>query len=655
MIVYSSSARQFQAEVDENRIADRIEEAFVSCFGYRPGHSERQSWNNSMQFMERIVRKARIPDDCGILIEYNLPTTSRRIDFMITGQNSSHQDNFVVIELKQWEAAAATSRNGIVSTFTGGRQQEVTHPSYQAWSYMQFLTDMNSAIQDGSMKGSACAYLHNYALKQPEPLHSDQYLEIIEEAPLFFKEDHEALQQFIYKQVAKGKGINTMMLIEHGRLRPSRKLMDHVAGLFQGNNEFVLLDEQKVAYETIIERALNATRKTVIMIKGGPGTGKSVISMNAFGTLLQHGKNLKFVAPNQAFRQVMIEYLASGKVRTKARIRNLFTGSAVFWDTPLNAFDVLVVDEAHRLKKRGAYMYKGENQVEDVIRSARVTILFVDDAQQIRPDDCGSTAEIRRCARQHNAELIEMELSAQFRCSGAEGFINWLDDVLQIQHTANFDGWDQESFEFEIMPSPNDVYNWVQEKQSQGFKARMLAGYAWDWTKESENPRGEVKDVIIPEHDFALPWNQRLNSSLWAVLDEGVEQIGCIHTSQGLEFDYIGVIIGNDLKYDPTAGKVYADADSYKDKTGKKGISDDPEKLTQYIRNIYKTLLSRGMSGCYVYICDDYLREYMKTRLSFSTDDTNVLTETDEFLKVKEQTYIYETNSEKHLKIADKD
>lgn len=640
MIVYSSDASSFRQDVESNQIADRIEDAFYSRFGYRPGHSERQSWNNSMQFMERIVRNARVPDDCGVLIEFNLPATSRRIDFMITGQDESRRENFVVVELKQWEKAEATSRNDIVSTFTGGRRQDVTHPSYQAWSYMQYLTDMNAAIQDDGIRGSACAYLHNYALKQPEPLLMTQYQEIVQEAPVFFKEDYQSLQQFIYRNVGLGKGVNTMMLIEHGRLRPSRKLMDHVASLFQGNNEFVLLDEQKVAYETIVERALHATRKTVIMIKGGPGTGKSVISVNAFGTLLQHGQNVKFVAPNQAFRQVMLEYLVKEQPRSRARIKSLFDGSSKFWNVPLNAFDVLVVDEAHRLKKAGAYMYRGENQVADVIRAARVTILFVDDGQQIRPDDCGSAAEIRQFAKHFNAELIEMELTAQFRCSGAEGYINWLDDVLQIRHTANFDGWDRESFAFEIMDSPNDVLARIREKQAQDFKARMLAGYAWDWTDERVNPKGEVKDVAISEHDFAMPWNQRTNSSLWAVMPEGVEQVGCIHTSQGLEFDYVGVIIGKDLRFDPVTGEVYADAASYKDRTGMKGISGNREKLTQYIRNIYKTLLSRGMNGCYVYVSDDGLRAYLHRRLEHKIDDTN-----DE--------YAYELGDEIGLRVAD--
>ncbi|HEY5466975.1 MAG TPA: DNA/RNA helicase domain-containing protein, partial [Clostridia bacterium] len=250
-----------------------------------------------------------------------------------------------------------------------------------------------------------------------------------------------------------------------------------------------------------------------------------------------HRKNVRFVAPNAAFRSVMLDQLSASHARSKAQINDLFEGSSGFWDTPANAYDILVVDEAHRLKRRGAYMYKGQNQVDDIIRSSRISILFIDDRQQIRPDDVGTTDEIRKYAVQYQAELVEMELTAQFRCAGAEGFLNWIDDVLQIQETGNFSGWDQNAFEFDILDSPHDVYRIVREKQESQMKARMLAGFAWDWTPAHSNPKGEVNDVIIPEYDFAMPWNQRQNSSMWAVLPEGIRQIGCILT----EFEYFKV------------------------------------------------------------------------------------------------------------------
>lgn len=614
MILYSSSALDFRQDVDSNQITQKIEGAFVQKLGYRPGNSERHSWNNSMQFMERIIRNSKVPDDCGILIEFNIPATSRRIDFMITGRDDQQRDHFVIVELKQWEKAQALHEPTLVKTLLGGGEHPTTHPSYQAWSYKQYLSDMNEAIDRESYAGHAVAYLHNYGQQTPEPLLAPQYSQLVKEAPLFFRDDYARLQNYIYRKVCTGQGVNTMYLIENSRLKPSKRLMDYIGRLFLGHNDFVLLDEQRVAYELILSNALNPKQKTVMIVEGGPGTGKSVISMNVFGKLIQSGKNAKFVAPNQAFREVMLETLARQRVANKVRLKSLFSGSSSFWDSHQDFYDVLVVDEAHRLKNHTQYMYRGKNQVDDVIRSARVSILFVDDGQQIRPSDIGSTAEIKRIAAIYDAHVIQLKLQAQFRCAGAEGFINWITDVLQIEQTGNFDGWDESAFEFKLCDTPQQVYDYVSDRSHEGYKSRMLAGYAWEWTS-TNNTHGQIADVRIDEHQFAMPWNQRTNSSLWALQETGLNQVGCIHTSQGLEFDYVGILIGHDLVFDPKTLKVKANRAEYYDTSGMAGLSNRPEELNRLIKNIYKVLCSRGMKGCSIFVRDEHLRNHFKSRL----------------------------------------
>ncbi len=614
MFIYSSNALDFRKAVDTNQITEKIETSFIQKMGKRPTRGEKSAWNNSMRFMESVIRNSRVADDCGILIEYNIPATSRRIDFIIAGTNEEGQENFIVVELKQWDQAQSTDKDGVVVAFVGGNHREMAHPSYQAWSYRQQLSDMNEAIYINDLQGYACAYLHNYREAQPEPLKAAQYQNIIRQTPLFFSEDYDKLQKFMYKHVGKGKGINLLYLIENGKIRPSKKLIDHIGRLFNGNQAFVLLDEQKVAYETILHLAKKADQKTTIIVQGGPGTGKSVVSMNAFGGLLKERLNVKFVAPNASFRDVMVEMLTSQNLKGKMRIRSLFTGSSSFYDAPENFFDVLIVDEAHRLKNKQAYQYLGENQVEDVIKAAKVSVFFIDDGQRIRPEDIGTVAEIQTKAEAYHAEVHHIALTAQFRCSGAEGFLNWIDDVLQIKETGNFNGWDKEAFEFRLCDTPNELYRIIQEKNSLGHRARMLAGFAWPWTKE-RNHNGEVPDVAIEEHDFSMPWNSRSFRSTWAIKEDGVGQIGCVHTSQGLEFDYVGIIIGNDLKYDSAEMKLYADYDEYKDVAGKKGLRHDRDKLTELVKNIYKILMSRGMKGCYVFCRDREMQAYFRKRL----------------------------------------
>lgn len=613
MTVYKGLARDFKDDVARNVIDEKIANCFLRQFGYYPGSSERNSWTYSLRFMDTIIRIGSIPDDCGVLIEFNIPNTNKRIDFLITGKDENGGSNFVVVELKQWQEARATPYKDVVITFVGHGERTVAHPSYQAYSYNTFLVDMNTSIQQNRIGGHACAYLHNYQPKRNEPLLEQHYMETVLKAPIFFKHDVRKLQDYIASKVGRGNGTEVLKHIENGEVRPSKELIDCVVGLLKGNDEFILLDDQKVAFEAIMSICESSRDKTVVMVKGGPGTGKSVIALNVFGKLLQGKKNVRFVAPNAAFRNVMLETLVKNDPRQRVRVKNLFMGSASLWECRDNEFNVLVVDEAHRLKNEMAYGYKGDNQIEDIISSSRIVIFFVDDRQRIRPEDIGSSDEIARIAKKYNADLHEFSLDAQFRCAGAKDFIAWVEKALQIDSSARTTAWDRESFDFRIYSTPNKLFKAVKEKNDEGFKARLVAGYAWDWTSLSENnDRAQILDVSMPEYDFAMPWNQRTKSELWAILPNGLEQIGCVHTIQGLEFDYIGVIIGNDLRYNRATGKVEAVWNEYKDKAGKKGLKNDPMTFNALVKNIYRILLSRGMRGCYVFCRDKNLRDYLQ-------------------------------------------
>ena len=625
MIIYKSTVRKFVDDIFANKIDEEIDKACLRNLGRSVLKTEGASWRHSLGYMERVVREADLPDDCGILIEYVIPSTFKRIDFIVSGKDADANSKFIIVELKQWEKAASTSKDSIVTTFLAGNpDRETTHPSYQAHSYKMFLKDFNENVYKGQLSPFSCAYLHNYIENNPEPLKDNVYGEIVEDTPLFFKHDTQKLAEFLKKHVGKGQGEDILYEIESGRIRPSRKLIDHLCEMFKGNKEFVLIDEQKVAYEKAIDVALNATEKSVLIIKGGPGTGKSVISVNVLGGILSAEKNVAFVAPNASFRDVMIKSLA--KENKISRIKHLFKGASAFHADEKHIYDVLIVDEAHRLKNGSAYQYKGDNQIEDIIKASIISVFFIDDDQRIRPEDIGTVEELKRVAEKYTKNVEEIELTAQFRCAGAEGYINWLDDVLHIKQTANYDGWNHQEFDFRICKTPQELHSKIKHKNNTGCNARMLAGYAWNWTSEKDgNRNAQVHDVHIPEHNFSMPWNSRSMRTSWAIEKEGVDQVGCIHTSQGLEFDYVGVIVGHDLCFSIDDGSYSVDWKSYKDSAGKKGLKDDPQQLSRLIRNIYKTLMTRGMKGCYVYFCDKKVEEYFKERLELSAANNSSL------------------------------
>lgn len=623
MIVYEANAKKFIEDVDSNQIISEIEKAFQEKLGRGIPPSEFSAYANSLPRMGNVVRRSNVADDCGILIEYKIPLTNFRIDFVIAGTDIDGNKNFVIVELKQWQQATVADGDGLVESYTGNAQRVVTHPSYQALRYKDFISDFNEVVYSGVVKTYSCAYLHNYPNKEPEPLLDGKYQKIIKDSPIYFRDDQSKLEDFLSKYVKYGKGVEILYEINNGKIRPSKKLIDHVASMFEGNQNYILLDEQKVVFETARSIA-NKKEKSVIIVKGGPGTGKSVVSVNLVSVLLRDKLNAIFVAPNSSFRDTLVKRLT--QTHSAQRIKNIFKGSATFYDAKENEFDVLIVDEAHRLKQKGAFMYRGTNQVDDVIKAATTSIFFIDDDQAVRPEDIGTVRELKRVAESHCAKIYEMELTAQFRCAGAEGYINWVDDVLQLKETGNYDGWDKKSFDFKIFDSPNEMREAINKKSKQNHSARILAGYAWEWTSASEgNSDGGVEDVTIPEYDFKMPWNSRKVGTTWAIDERGIEQVGCIHTSQGLEFDYVGVIVGNDLIFDSEKNTFSTDHTKYKDKTGKKGMRDKPKELNKLVRNIYKVLLTRGMRGCYVYFVDKETEKYFKNRIAAGKNQQKVV------------------------------
>lgn len=615
MIIYQNSVTGFQSDVDNNQIADKIEQEFIEKIGHTVSPSEKSSWNNSLYRMGTIVRLSKLPDTCWILIEYNIPSTSKRIDFLICGHDQHNQKNFIIVELKQWEKATTTDMPYLVNTFIHGNYHDVAHPSYQAYSYKHFLCDMSTAVYEKNIHSYSCAYLHNYKAGKKEPLLDKKYAEFYLDTPIFFKDDAPKLEKFFHEYVGRGNGDTIVQDFVSSKIKPSKKFIEYVSDLFQHNPAYILLDEQVIAYANIMKYTCASDKRTTIIVNGGPGTGKSVVAMNVFVDLLKSGKNALFVAPNSSFKTAMIDVLAWHKVKAKNRLMKIFSGSTKFCEVSPLSYDVLIVDEAHRLKAKGTYMYKGDSQVEDIIKASRVNVFFIDDEQRIRPNDEGSMDYVESVAKKNHSEVIKVELKAQFRCSGADGFVNWVEHTLQIRDTANFDGWDKESFEFKIMDSPQDLEKYIQRKRINGYTARIVAGFAWPWTAAKDgNPDAEIADVKIAEYGYARPWNSRHDQYTWAIDESKSHQIGCIHTSQGLEFDYVGVILGRDIYYDPDTHTVNGDYENYYDKTGKSGLRNKPDELTQYIKNIYRVLMTRGIKGCTIFCCDKNLQAYMKNR-----------------------------------------
>lgn len=620
MIIYEADVAEFLNDVADEVIVDRLYSVYQEKIG-RTSKSEIRSWDHSLQRMSNVLRDRAIPRDAKTAIEFKIPNTGKRVDFIVAG-NDGKENHAVIIELKQWETVEKNDRLDavVVETYLGGAKRPTTHPSYQAWSYASLIEDFNEDVRTIPIHLRPCAYLHNYFIQENDPLLDGHYAEHIERAPVFRKGEMEQLRDFIKRYIKYGDKNDIIAKIENGRIRPSKSLQDSMVAMLQGNPEFVMIDDQKIIYEQILDcvaSCMAQSEKGVFIVKGGPGTGKSVLAINLLVQHIQDDYFAMYVTKNSAPRDVYATKL-KGTMKKKS-IDNLFKGSGSFHATEKNEFDILIVDEAHRLnEKSGLFSNLGENQVKELMNSAKFSVFFIDEAQRVTLKDIGSVGLIKQFAKELGVQVYEGELASQFRCDGSDGYMAWLDDVLGIRETANSHDLGMD-YDIQIVNSPNVLRQLIVEKNKVNNKARIVAGYCWEWISEGKNNR-DVHDIVIEAHDFSISWN--LGNDIWAIAEESIDEAGCIHTCQGLEFDYIGVIIGDDLRFED--GQVVTDY-TKRAKTDqsikgvKKWMKEDPQAATKavdaIIRNTYRTLMTRGQKGCYVYCTDENLATYLKGRL----------------------------------------
>ena len=620
MLIYNGLKTDFMADTENDVLETKLYDAIKNKMNRSTGLSELNSWRNSLKEMYITLNDSNIPSDVGVAIEYNIPQTSKRVDFLISGYNKDNKGNVIIVELKQWEKLQAVEgQDAIVETYTGGANRRVVHPSYQAWSYAALIKDYNEYVQDAEIELHPCAYLHNYPRTENDPLDAMQYEEILTEAPAFTYGQRELLRKFIKDNITTGDNEDTLVKIEHGKIRPSKQLQDSISSMLKGNKEFIMLDEQKVVYENILSLSMKCQKdcqKRTIIVEGGPGTGKTVIAINLLAELTKRNQFVQYVSKNAAPRTVY-GYKLKGTMK-KSSVDNLFKGSGCYTEAPINSVGTILADEAHRLnEKSGMFQNMGENQIKEIIHASWCSVFFIDESQRVTTSDIGSVDEIEKWARKEHSEVIKMKLVSQFRCNGSDGYLAWLDDVLQIRETANYD-LEEIDYDIRICDSPLEMEHIVVEKNNIRNRARILAGYCWNWPKETRN---DVNYHDIKIGEYGISWNLD-GGDAFAINPDSVHEAGCIHTSQGLEFDYVGVIIGDDLRYKD--GKVVTDyskrAKTDQSMKGIKGLAkENPEKASQVaeeiIKNTYRTLMTRGMKGCYVYCTDEKLADYLRMRL----------------------------------------
>lgn len=621
MKLYSGSAEEFILDNDRDNILDKLKLNFFYKYRYEPSEYELYSWKNSLKELSNIFRNSGLKNS-GVILEYKLPLTTKRLSCIVTGKNKNSNEA-VIIELKEWFKTHKTSGKNEVATTIAGKEKVILHPSVQTMKYTQYLQETLKSNQPINI--NSCTYLYNYNFEEDDAVKDNKFKEVLLNYPVFSKDDSSKLERYITNKIGDGQGIAIIKDIEKSTINPDKKLMNHISNVIKGIPEYILIDEQQIVYDKIYaevkDSCINKEHigKKVIIIKGGPGTGKSVIAINLMADLLKEGYETNYATGSRAFTETLRSVI--GSKGTKA-----FKYFNSYMKVEENQLDVLICDEAHRIRKSSNNRFtKKEDksdleQIEELFKAAKVCVFFIDDAQRVRPDEIGKTSYIKSKALDKGYDVHEYELKAQFRCRGSENFVSWLDNTLGIEKTPNiiYDT-SKDEFEFQIVNSPFELEEKIMKKAKEGYSSRMVAGFCWPWSKVPDENGDLINDIIIG--DFKKPWNahpdiRNLKENIpkapkWAIDSNGINQVGCIYTAQGFEFDYIGVIVGKDLIYNLDESKWEGNKDACYDVMVKK----EKENFTDLIKNTYRVLISRGMKGCYVWFEDEGAEEFFRSRI----------------------------------------
>lgn len=623
MHLYDARIDHFIPHASSGQIADLLSKRFQMQMEAHATESEIRSWHNSLGAFADAIDGVGM-DESWIVVEYQLPLSSSRVDCMILGTDSNSDQHAALVEFKQWDGCEAYYVPDVVRV--GGLEQ--LHPSAQVRAYRQYLKDAHSAFVDGGVSLSSCAYLHNVRDGDLSDFHAMQYHSLIQDSPAFTVDQVSDLARFLGEQTRFGADDGFVNAVLHGQYQPSKTLLTNVADSIEGYEPWQLLDNQLLVFNRImadIESARTNGEKRTIIVTGGPGSGKSIIAVQTVGTAARNGYSVAHATGSKAFTTNM-----KGIVGQKADA--VFRYTHQFRDALPDSVDLIVTDEAHRLRRQtqfGPSIYSKRPQAEEIVDAAKVSVFLLDQQQGVRMNEVGSVWGIQDYAESQGIPVHIYDLDLQFRCAGSESYIKWVEHALALKPQQSMAWRRNNEYEVRVFDDVADMENAIRDQAAEGNSARLVAGFCWEWS----DPRHDdtlVNDVTIG--GWSMPWNRKPREMLkkgkktpakpedhpytiWATQPHGINEVGCIYSAQGFEFDYVGVIFGRDLRWDVRRGRWIPDLAHNVDRSFKNGITKDPELAHQQLAHVYRVLSTRGMKGTYFYFLDDETRHHFEKLL----------------------------------------
>ena len=606
-----------QSLFESQSAVEQMVAKMLATTGRRPSAGEVRSWNASLPVLVNDLMHCGL-QNVEMLFEQQLPLTSKRVDAVLAGVHpKTGLSSYVVIELKQWSHAELfeSDPNLVLVDAYGGRP--VAHPLDQVSGYRQYMLDFLPALQDRAESVHAAAYLHNATEHSVMDLREFPPTQF---SRMFTGEKKSDLFDFLFTVLDTSQsGTKAADELLNMKVGPSKQLMAVAAAEIQKREQFVLLGEQRLAFDLVmheVTKAQQSDQKSVIVITGGPGSGKSVIALSLLGELSRQGRTAIHATGSRSFTMTLRQVAGKGSTRVK----QMFKYFNSFMDAEKNGLEVLILDEAHRIRETSENRYtkavlrQGRAQVDELISAARVPVFLLDQHQVVRPGELGTVDEIKEYAKGLGLEVREISLDDQFRCGGSASYINWVQRLLGLDAGGPIPWEGDSGFSVQVIDSPQEMEALLLVKIQEGFGARMSAGYCWKWSDPNQDG-SLVADVVVD--GWSKPWNLKGDravggappSALWATDPAGFGQVGCIYTAQGFEYDWNGVILGADLVWRTDRWVVNRSANKDPDFKNTNKVSDiEFEKL---VKNVYKVLLTRGLIGTYVFSVDPETQDFL--------------------------------------------